>query len=114
MSKELLNSVFGRVKEFDSLANLKVALANEGFVDIAIKYMGELWVMMEFKSVDSVLKFKKSIGAMSWFSQVIAAKNEFEVEGRIAWIEVEGVPFRLWTRNTFARIADKWGKMRCG
>nr|GEY92636.1 RNA-directed DNA polymerase, eukaryota [Tanacetum cinerariifolium] len=40
---------------------------------------------------------------------VTEVTNEFEVKGRIAWIEVEGVPFRLWTRNTFAQIADKWG-----
>ncbi|GJV99842.1 nucleotide-binding alpha-beta plait domain-containing protein [Tanacetum coccineum] len=45
------------------------------------------------------------------FGRVTEVTNEFEVKGRIAWIEVEGVPFRLWTRNTFARIADKWGKL---
>ncbi|GKA33568.1 nucleotide-binding alpha-beta plait domain-containing protein [Tanacetum coccineum] len=111
MSNKILNALFGRVNEFASLANLKLALANEGFMDIVIKYMGELWVMLEFKSASSVLKFKESIGAMSWFSQVTEVTNEFEVKGRIAWIEVEGVPFRLWTRNTFARIADKWGKL---
>nr|GEW71116.1 nucleotide-binding alpha-beta plait domain-containing protein [Tanacetum cinerariifolium] len=99
------------VKEFASLANLKVALANEGFMDITIKYMGELWVMMEFKSEDSLRKFKKCISVLTWFSRVTNATNEFEVEGRIARIEVEGIPFRLWTKNTFARIADKWGKL---
>ncbi|GKG17308.1 hypothetical protein Tco_0362265 [Tanacetum coccineum] len=26
---------------------------------------------------------------------------------RIAWVEVEGVPFKLWTNNTFTRIAEK-------
>nr|GFA86197.1 nucleotide-binding alpha-beta plait domain-containing protein [Tanacetum cinerariifolium] len=111
MSNNILNAIFGRINEFVFLANLKLALANEGFTDIVIKYMGELWVMLEFKSASSVLKFKESIGAMSWFSQVIEVTNEFEVKGRIAWIEVEGVPFRLWKRNTFARIANKWGKL---
>nr|GEV24715.1 nucleotide-binding alpha-beta plait domain-containing protein [Tanacetum cinerariifolium] len=43
--------------------------------------------------------------------KVTEVTNEFEVKERIAWIEVEGVPFRLWTRNTFARITDKWGKL---
>ncbi|GJW67512.1 RNA-directed DNA polymerase, eukaryota, reverse transcriptase zinc-binding domain protein [Tanacetum coccineum] len=69
-------SFFGRVKVFASLANLKMALGNEGFSDIVIK-----------------------------------ATNEFEVDGRIAWVEVEGVPFKLWTNNTFTRIAEKWGKL---
>nr|GFA24313.1 nucleotide-binding alpha-beta plait domain-containing protein [Tanacetum cinerariifolium] len=100
-----------KTMEFASFANLKVALANEGFMDITIKYMGELWVVMEFKSEDSLRKFKKCISVLTWFSQVTNATNEFEVEERIAWIEVEGIPFRLWTKNTFTRIADKWGKL---
>ncbi|GJQ90434.1 RNA-directed DNA polymerase, eukaryota [Tanacetum coccineum] len=99
------------VKEFASLANLKVALGNEGFSDIVIKYMGELWVMLEFKFEKALLKFQESTSVMSWFSQVVKVTPEFEVEGRIAWVEVEGIPFKLWTRNTFARVAEKWGKL---
>ncbi|GJS21343.1 RNA-directed DNA polymerase, eukaryota [Tanacetum coccineum] len=111
MSMNVDNALFGRVKVFASLANLKMALGNEGFSDIVIKYMGEQWVMLEFKSLESMEKFKKCVSVMSWFSQVIKATNEFEVDGRIAWVEVEGVPFKLWTDNTFTRIAEKWGKL---
>ncbi|GJX57447.1 nucleotide-binding alpha-beta plait domain-containing protein [Tanacetum coccineum] len=49
-NKNIYNALFGRVNEFASLANLKKALGNEGFLDITIKYMGELWVMLEFRS----------------------------------------------------------------
>nr|GEW10378.1 nucleotide-binding alpha-beta plait domain-containing protein [Tanacetum cinerariifolium] len=76
----------GRVKEFVSLANLKVALCNEGFMNIKI-----------------------NVG--SWFSQIIEASRDFVINGRIAWVEVEGVPFKLWSHNTFKRIADRWGKL---
>nr|GEZ22813.1 nucleotide-binding alpha-beta plait domain-containing protein [Tanacetum cinerariifolium] len=34
-----------------------------------------------------------------------------KVEGRIAWVEVEGVPFKLWSGNTFSCITNKWGKL---
>nr|GEY50477.1 nucleotide-binding alpha-beta plait domain-containing protein [Tanacetum cinerariifolium] len=111
MSTNIANALFGRVKEFASLANLKMALRNEGFMDIVIKYMGELWVMLEFKSVESMLKFNESVSVMSWFSQVTEATNDFKVAGRIAWVEVKGVLFRMWIENTFARIANKWGKL---
>ncbi|GKE42527.1 nucleotide-binding alpha-beta plait domain-containing protein, partial [Tanacetum coccineum] len=50
ISKDLSNTLMGRVKEFESLTNLKTALSNEGFVDIRIRYIGELWVMVEFDS----------------------------------------------------------------
>nr|GEV41240.1 nucleotide-binding alpha-beta plait domain-containing protein [Tanacetum cinerariifolium] len=111
VSKDFSNALLGRVKEFASLANLKLALGNEGFVDITIKYMGELWVMLEFNSEQTINKFRDNVSVASWFSQIIEAITDFEIEGRIAWVEVEGISFKLWSGNTFSRIATKWGKL---
>ncbi|GJZ37829.1 nucleotide-binding alpha-beta plait domain-containing protein [Tanacetum coccineum] len=47
-TEELCNSVLGRVKEFASLSNLRTALINEGFAEFNIRYMGELWVSVDF------------------------------------------------------------------
>nr|GFA87768.1 RNA-directed DNA polymerase, eukaryota [Tanacetum cinerariifolium] len=44
--------------EFSSLFNLKVVLGNEGFNEIGIRYLGGLWVMLVFRSVDGKEKFK--------------------------------------------------------
>ncbi|GJU29775.1 nucleotide-binding alpha-beta plait domain-containing protein [Tanacetum coccineum] len=110
-SRDLSKALLGRLKEFASLANLKMALNNEGFVDIKIKYMGEFWVMMEFNSEESTKLFRDNVSVASWFSQIIVANNDFEIDGRIAWVEVEGIPFKLWTGNTFTRIAAKWGEL---
>ncbi|GJV72445.1 nucleotide-binding alpha-beta plait domain-containing protein [Tanacetum coccineum] len=104
-------ALFGRVKEFASMANLNVAIGNEGFVEISIKYIGELWVMMEFQTVETLNKFRLNVSIASWVSQIINASNEFETDGRIAWVELEGVPLKLWSGNTFRRIATKWGKL---
>ncbi|GKC34187.1 nucleotide-binding alpha-beta plait domain-containing protein, partial [Tanacetum coccineum] len=57
-SKDLSKSLFGRVKQFASLANLWTVVSNEGFVDIKIQYMGELWVLLEFRSKDSIKLFQ--------------------------------------------------------
>ncbi|GJZ12967.1 RNA-directed DNA polymerase, eukaryota, partial [Tanacetum coccineum] len=84
-TKDLSNSLLGRVKEFASLSNLKTVLMNEGFVDIKLQYMGELWL--------------------------IQASTDFTNEGRIVWVEIEGVPIKLWSGNTFKRIASKWGEL---
>nr|GEY04579.1 RNA-directed DNA polymerase, eukaryota [Tanacetum cinerariifolium] len=61
LSKDMTMCLLGRVKDFVSLANMKVLFNNE--------------------------------------------------EGRLAWIEVEGVPMKLWSENSFKRIASKWGEM---
>nr|GEV76734.1 RNA-directed DNA polymerase, eukaryota [Tanacetum cinerariifolium] len=110
-SKDNVNIGGGRVKEFASLANLKLALGNEGFVDITIKYMGELWVMLEFNSKETINKFRDNVSVASWFSQIIEAITDYKIEGRIAWVEVEGIPFKLWSGNTFSCTATKWGKL---
>nr|GEV11082.1 hypothetical protein [Tanacetum cinerariifolium] len=110
MFKDLSLALLGRVKEFASLANLKVAIGNEGFSKNTIKYMGELWVMLEFHSMETLNKFRKNISIASWFSQIINATSDFETEGRIAWVKVEGVPLKLWSGNTFRPITAKWGK----
>nr|GFA63172.1 UvrD-like helicase, ATP-binding domain, P-loop containing nucleoside triphosphate hydrolase [Tanacetum cinerariifolium] len=36
---------------------------------------------------------------------------DFVVDGRVAWVEVEGIPLKVWTDNTFKRIASKWGTL---
>ncbi|GKE25514.1 RNA-directed DNA polymerase, eukaryota [Tanacetum coccineum] len=73
------------IDRFKLHANIaRKAVSNEGFVDIKIRYMGELWVLLEFGSEDSMKLFQDN---------------------------VEGIPFKLWTDNTFKRIATKWGEL---
>ncbi|GJV53935.1 RNA-directed DNA polymerase, eukaryota, reverse transcriptase zinc-binding domain protein, partial [Tanacetum coccineum] len=85
VSKDLSKSLFGRVKQFALLANLR--------------------------TVDSIKLFQENVSIGSWFSQLKHANMEFNTEGRIAWVEVEGVPSKLWSDNTFNRIATKWGEL---
>nr|GFB08208.1 nucleotide-binding alpha-beta plait domain-containing protein [Tanacetum cinerariifolium] len=35
--------------------------------------------------------------------------SDFHCDKRIVWVETEGIPFKLWTENTFKRIASRWG-----
>nr|GEY80041.1 nucleotide-binding alpha-beta plait domain-containing protein [Tanacetum cinerariifolium] len=110
-SKDLSKSLVARVMEFASLANLKVALCNEGFVDMKITYMGELWVLLELGSLESINLFQVNQSVGSWFFCINQAVLDFAVDGRIAWVEVEGVLFKLWSNNTFKRIAGRWGEL---
>ncbi|GJR98994.1 RNA-directed DNA polymerase, eukaryota, reverse transcriptase zinc-binding domain protein [Tanacetum coccineum] len=109
--KELDNSLMGRVKDFSSLGNLKNALLKEGFVDFQVRYLGELWVLIEFESSKTKDHFKENVGVGSWFSALQQASPDLNIEGRIAWIDIEGVPLKLWSNSTFNRIALKWGKL---
>ncbi|GKE85427.1 nucleotide-binding alpha-beta plait domain-containing protein, partial [Tanacetum coccineum] len=108
LNKPLGNSLLGRVKEIASLSNLRKALVNEGFDNFKLHYMGEFWVLLEFDSANSKKLFHDNTGVRSWFSQLKDASSDFHVDGRIVWVEIEGVPFRLWSGNMFKRIATRW------
>nr|GFC65045.1 nucleotide-binding alpha-beta plait domain-containing protein [Tanacetum cinerariifolium] len=97
--------------EFTSLSNLKKVLCNKGFDVLKISYLGKLWVLIKFESAKVKDLFKENGGANSWFSVLNQASEDFTLGGRIAWVEVEGIPFKLWSGHTFNRIASKWGKL---
>ncbi|GJW25846.1 RNA-directed DNA polymerase, eukaryota, reverse transcriptase zinc-binding domain protein [Tanacetum coccineum] len=101
--------LMGKVKELSSLTNLKLVLANEGFDYIKLKYMGGFWVMIEFLSEVAKEKFKDNVAIGSWFSQLQQASNDFLIDERVAWVDIEGVPLKVWSKSTFSRIASKWG-----
>ncbi|GJS57557.1 RNA-directed DNA polymerase, eukaryota, partial [Tanacetum coccineum] len=98
-----------KVKDFEALMNLKTILGNEGFNDVAIRYLGGMWVMLKFKSTDDKDKFKSGVGIGSLFSMIIQTSHDVIVDGRFAWVEVEGIPLKVWSVNTFKKIASKWG-----
>ncbi|GJU88190.1 RNA-directed DNA polymerase, eukaryota, reverse transcriptase zinc-binding domain protein [Tanacetum coccineum] len=110
-SKDLSKSLIGRVKDVGSLSNLKKVLCNEGFDNIFVRYMGELWVLLEFDNTKAKELFRDNVGVGSWFSVLRQASHDFTPEGRIAWVDVEGIPFKFWSGKTFKKIATKWGEL---
>ncbi|GJT15679.1 hypothetical protein Tco_0874385 [Tanacetum coccineum] len=30
---------------------------------------------------------------------------------RVTWIDIEGIPLKVWSKNTFSRITSKWGEL---
>nr|GFA22734.1 nucleotide-binding alpha-beta plait domain-containing protein [Tanacetum cinerariifolium] len=75
--------LLGKVKEFASLTKLKVVLDDE-----------------------TKKRFQFNLVVGSWFSQIIQAHNNFVIDERVIWVEVEGVPCKWWSRNS--HIASKW------
>nr|GEY77412.1 RNA-directed DNA polymerase, eukaryota, reverse transcriptase zinc-binding domain protein [Tanacetum cinerariifolium] len=53
--------------------------------------------------------FRNSTGVGTWFTQLVQASKELTIDERVTWVEIEGVPIKLWSENTFNRIASKWG-----
>ncbi|GJV68080.1 nucleotide-binding alpha-beta plait domain-containing protein [Tanacetum coccineum] len=104
-------ALMGKVKDFDSLSNLKAVIANKGFEDIKLKYMGGLWVLIEFQANSTKEKFMANLSVVSWFSHLQQATHNVFIDERVIWLDIEGVPIKAWTLNTFKKIASKWGEL---
>ncbi|GJR07482.1 hypothetical protein Tco_0790134 [Tanacetum coccineum] len=105
-------SLIGKLKAFDSLLNLnKILEEEEGLSDINICYMGGFWVMLHYLSKTARDNFKSHVGVNSWFSVIQPALDTFSIDERVAWIDIEGVPLKVWSHNTFAKICSKWGSL---
>ncbi|GJW69780.1 putative RNA-directed DNA polymerase, eukaryota, reverse transcriptase zinc-binding domain protein [Tanacetum coccineum] len=56
-------------------------------------------------------KLQITCGVNSWFSSIQLVSESFSIDERVAWIDIEGVPLRVWSRNTFAKISSNWGSL---
>ncbi|GJQ94393.1 hypothetical protein Tco_0005532 [Tanacetum coccineum] len=105
------NSLMCQVNDVTVIPNLNIILEEEGFQSTSISYLGGLWVLIKFDSVDTLEKFRIHVGIGSWFSSIKQPSNSFVSNERIVWISIEGLPTNAWTNNTFSKIAQKWGEL---
>ncbi|GKB06580.1 RNA-directed DNA polymerase, eukaryota, reverse transcriptase zinc-binding domain protein [Tanacetum coccineum] len=56
-------------------------------------------------------KFLNHSGIQTWFSSLKLWHDDFLVEERLVWLEVEGVPILAWDNAVFRSICNKWGDM---
>ncbi|GJW48717.1 RNA-directed DNA polymerase, eukaryota [Tanacetum coccineum] len=97
-------SLMGKIKDINAMSNLYFILANEGFENVKLSYLGGMWVLLEMDSIESKEKIIKHVGVGSWFYELRSACNSFVTDERVIWISVEGLPIKAFTRNAFAKI----------
>ncbi|GKD42690.1 RNA-directed DNA polymerase, eukaryota, nucleotide-binding alpha-beta plait domain protein, partial [Tanacetum coccineum] len=109
--RDFSSSLMGKINDINAMSNLYHIIANEGFENVKLSYLGGMWVLMEMDSIVSKEKISKHVGVRSWFFKLKPACNSFVPNERIVWISVEGLPIKAYTRNTFAKIVSQWGEL---
>nr|GEU65074.1 RNA-directed DNA polymerase, eukaryota [Tanacetum cinerariifolium] len=84
VQRNFKNYAMGEVKEFSSIGNLRVLLAEEGFMNVKNLLFG---------------------------SRLCDAQPDFVSRDRLVWVDIEGVPLHAWSRVTFEKICSKWGEL---
>ncbi|GKB25158.1 RNA-directed DNA polymerase, eukaryota [Tanacetum coccineum] len=100
MERDFSCSLMGKMKDINALSNLFIILANEGFENVKLFYLGGQWVLLELDSVTSKEKITNHVGVGSWFEVLKPACNSFVCEERLVWVAIEGLPVKALTRNT--------------
>nr|GFA14044.1 RNA-directed DNA polymerase, eukaryota [Tanacetum cinerariifolium] len=104
-SQDIPLAVLGYSKDFCSIANARSLCHSEGFLDVHFKYLGGLWLLFEFNSLEARNSFLKHDGIRSWFSSLKPWHNDFTMDERLICLEIEGVPIRAWEDDlVFATI----------
>nr|GFA20834.1 RNA-directed DNA polymerase, eukaryota, reverse transcriptase zinc-binding domain protein [Tanacetum cinerariifolium] len=88
--RDLSRHVMGRVKDLNSIPNLRTLLNKEGFLVVKLTYLGGMWVMIELDNEATKLKFFQHIGVNSWFHVLQAAIHNFVNDERVVWVDIEG------------------------
>ncbi|PWA76520.1 reverse transcriptase domain, Reverse transcriptase zinc-binding domain protein [Artemisia annua] len=104
-------ALLGCYNDFRSIANTRFICQSEGFMEVEFRYLGGLWVLFEFTSLEAKDKFLKHKGIAAWFSTLKPWHDDFVVKERLIWLEIEGVPLRAWTDDTFKQICSQWGEL---
>nr|GFA82072.1 hypothetical protein [Tanacetum cinerariifolium] len=89
VERDLSKYAMGKVKDVNSILNLRTLLIDESFSGVKLKYLGGMWVMFEFDKVDTKVNMMQHIGVKSWFHVIQDAIHDFVSDERIVWVDIE-------------------------
>ncbi|GJR62074.1 RNA-directed DNA polymerase, eukaryota, partial [Tanacetum coccineum] len=110
-TRGLSRHVMGKVKDVTSIPNMLTLLTKEGFSGVKLTYLGGLWVMIELINESVRNNLLLHTGVKSWFHVIQLATHDFVSDERNVWVDIEGVPLNMWSRETFIKIGKKWGEI---
>ncbi|GJX30764.1 RNA-directed DNA polymerase, eukaryota [Tanacetum coccineum] len=104
------NVVLVKARDVHLTLNINKVLRKEGFSDFHAKYIGGMWLWLEFDSVESCTKLQSNKEMAWYFTQIKHVSESFKIDERVVWIEIGGLPLNAWTPTAFKKIASSWGE----
>nr|GEZ89676.1 RNA-directed DNA polymerase, eukaryota [Tanacetum cinerariifolium] len=86
VSRDLTRHVTGKVKDIESITNLRTLLLKEGFPNVNLSYLGGLWVLIELENVSSKNSLLEHVGGINgeklWILKTIMGHHvEYKSDG---------------------------------
>ncbi|KAI3694130.1 hypothetical protein L1987_77091 [Smallanthus sonchifolius] len=97
------NSDLLKLDEFGSAILVKVRET------VNLRYVGGLWVCVEFSNREDFMAFKHHEDMNLFFSDIKPFLKDFILKERVVWLEIGGLPLIGWSPSTFKKVASQWG-----
>ncbi|KAL4582658.1 hypothetical protein LXL04_007216 [Taraxacum kok-saghyz] len=81
--------VLGKVKEFSIMMVLQNLCKTHGFPEVSCKYLGGMWLLLEFPSVLACYNFRCNETVRGWFHQLIDWSRDFIPSERLIWLGMD-------------------------
>ncbi|KAK8704000.1 hypothetical protein V6N13_047636 [Hibiscus sabdariffa] len=97
----------GSLRGSELVAELKMA----GFHGcLVMQIAGAVYLLMFTNEEDKQVVLAR-LDLTQWFTKVKGSTLGVQVGSRSAWLLVVGIPMHLWSKETFRRIAQLWGRL---
>ncbi|GKA17937.1 RNA-directed DNA polymerase, eukaryota [Tanacetum coccineum] len=104
-TSDIRNVILAKVRDVHLIPNINIVLNKEGFYNFQCKYIGGMWLWIEFDSHEACLKLQSN-KEMSWYFTLLKhIHHSFVLDERVVWIEIGGLPLNAWTPKAFKKIA---------
>ena len=100
-----------KARDFPTFPNLHILCLDEGFEDFNMRYVGGLWVMIEFNSKYACKNFMDSEIIEHWLLEKCGWDHNFFPLEHIVGVDVEGLPLCSWSEESFRKIVARWGSI---
>nr|GEX44783.1 retrovirus-related Pol polyprotein from transposon TNT 1-94 [Tanacetum cinerariifolium] len=98
-------------KSFGVLSNSKVFSVSQSSYAGAVKNNGEHKQVAEMDSKPSLVIDESCMLEYDYSLALKRKVADFGLLTNLKTVDIEGVPMKIWTNNTFKKIASKWGEL---
>ncbi|KAJ0948554.1 hypothetical protein HanRHA438_Chr01g0028571 [Helianthus annuus] len=110
--KKVGQSLIVRTSDLPTVVKLDKLLAKCEGIKVGLKYVGGLYMLLCFESLEELFSFKDSNPYVNdWFSWMEIWNGQALPFERIAWLKITGVPLHLLDNEVFDSVGRLFGKV---
>ncbi|KAL4584334.1 hypothetical protein LXL04_008933 [Taraxacum kok-saghyz] len=109
--EELTSKLVGELIHYKAVSHISTVIAGEGYPDDIIDYLGDFWILLSPRTDEEREKILNNSNLKAWFKTLKPWDENFNINNRITWITIEGLPVNYWNIDVLVQIGRQWGEV---